>query len=59
MMKKLTKKQKEKLLLAGLGKGAREEYLEDNPHGFKKIHKVHKSKKNPIGEHTLKGYPNR
>jgi hypothetical protein len=45
MMKKLTKKQKEKLLLAGLGKGAREEYLEDNPHGFKKIHKVHKSKK--------------
>lgn len=45
MMKKLTKKQKENLLVTGLGKGAREEYLEDNPHGFKKVHKVHKSKK--------------
>jgi len=44
-MKKLSKKQKENLLITGLGKGAREEYLEDNPHGFKKVHKVHKSKK--------------
>jgi len=44
-MKKLTKKQKQKFLVDSLGKGAREVYLEDNPHGFRKIHKVHKSKK--------------
>lgn len=30
---------------AALGNGAREAYLEENPHGFKKVHKVHKNKK--------------
>lgn len=30
---------------AALGKGHREQYLEENPHGFKSVRKVHKSKK--------------
>ncbi len=33
------------LYIDALGKGAREEYLTDNPHGFKSVKKVHKSKK--------------
>jgi hypothetical protein len=41
-MKKIDKKT---LLIDALGKGAREEYLTDNPHGFKAVKKVHKSKK--------------
>lgn len=28
-----------------MGCGAREVYLMENPHGFKSVHKVHKSKK--------------
>ena len=45
--KKITMKKKDKktLLIDALGKGAREEYLTENPHGFKSVKKVHKSKK--------------
>lgn len=31
---------------AALGNAHREQYLEENPHGFKKVNKIHKSKKN-------------
>jgi len=34
-----------KILDAGLGKGCREVYLKDNPHGFRKVLKVHRNKK--------------
>lgn len=33
------------LYIDALGKGYREVYLEENPHGFRKMHKVHKNKK--------------
>ncbi len=39
------KKEDKKLLIDALGKGCREVYLEENPHGFRKMHKVHKNKK--------------
>lgn len=29
-----------------LGNAHREQYIEENPHGFRKINRVHKSKKN-------------
>jgi len=45
----MKKKDKKEVLIDALGKGAREEYLTDNPHGFKHgfkaVKKVHKSKK--------------
>ncbi len=41
----MKKKDKKEVLIDALGKGAREEYLTDNPHGFKSVKKVHKSKK--------------
>lgn len=36
---------KKKDYIDALGKGAREAYLEQNPHGFAKVKKIHKSKK--------------
>jgi len=39
------KKTKKQVLIAALGNGAREVYLEKNPHGFASVNKVHKSKK--------------
>jgi len=41
----MKKKDKKEVLIDALGKGAREEYLTDNPHGFKAVKKVHKSKR--------------
>ena len=44
----MSKKKKIKVdidLDAALGKGSREQYLEENPHGYKSVTKVHKSKK--------------
>ena len=37
--------EKIKNLINSIGKGAREAYLEQNPHGFSAINKVHKSSK--------------
>ena len=31
--------------LKAMGDGARKEYIDCNPHGYKSVHKVHKSKK--------------
>ena len=51
-MKKKIKNQKKFIVKSNvdldkaLGKGAREQALAENPHGFTKITKVHKSKKN-------------
>ncbi len=42
-MKKRTKKRE--LTINAIGKGAREVYLERNPHGFASVNKVHKSDK--------------
>lgn len=42
---KRTKKSK-RAMLAAVGKANREVYIEQNPHGFASVHKVHKSKKN-------------
>lgn len=42
-MKKNTKKRE--LTINAIGKGAREVYLEQNPHGFSSVNKVHKSDK--------------
>jgi hypothetical protein len=42
-MKKATKKRE--LTINAIGKGAREVYLEKNPHGFSSVTKVHPSKK--------------
>jgi hypothetical protein len=39
------KKDKKQLMIDALGNGAREVYLEKNPHGFSSVNKVHKSKK--------------
>lgn len=39
-----TKKEKN-LIDKSLGNAYREQYLEDNPHGFKAVKKVHKNKK--------------
>lgn len=39
------KKSKKQITLDAIGKGAREVYLEQNPHGYSQTHKVHKSKK--------------
>ena len=41
---KQTKKSK-RAMLAAVGKANREVYIEQNPHGFASVHKVHKSKK--------------
>ena len=44
----MSKKKKIKVdidLDAAIGKGSREQYLEENPHGYKSVTKVHKSKK--------------
>lgn len=41
----MKKKDKKEVLIDALGKGAREVYLTENPHGFKVVKKVHKSKK--------------
>jgi len=41
----MKKEDKKLLYIDALGKGAREVHLEENPHGFRKMHKVHKSKK--------------
>ena len=43
MKKKKTKKQ---VLIDSMGSGAREAYLQLNPHGFSAVTKVHKSAKN-------------
>lgn len=50
--KKFTKKGKKKLILKteldiekAMGAAYREEYLEENPHGFRRTHKVHCNKK--------------
>jgi hypothetical protein len=45
MSKKKKKKSKKQLLIDSLGKGAREQYLEENPHGYKAVTKKHKNKK--------------
>jgi len=39
------KKTDKKILETGLGKGCRKAYLEDNPHGFRRVLKVHRNKK--------------
>jgi len=39
------KNKKTEQMLNAMGNGAREVYLADNPHGFRCVHKVHKSKK--------------
>ncbi len=39
------KNNKMKLLVKSLGNGAREAYLELNPHGFSCVNKVHKNSK--------------
>jgi hypothetical protein len=39
------KKNKKQLMIDAFGNGAREVYLEKNPHGFASVNKVHKSKK--------------
>jgi len=41
----MKKKSKTKKLIDILGKGVREIYLEDNPHGYKKTNSIHKNKK--------------
>ena len=38
-----------------LGKGAREQSLAENPHGFAQVKKVHKSKKNYTRKNKHKG----
>lgn len=51
-MKKKLKNQKSIIVKSNIdldkafGKGAREESLAKNPHGFTKVTKIHKSKKN-------------
>lgn len=39
------KKSKIETLINALGKGHRDAYLEQNPHGYTSVKKVHKSKK--------------
>lgn len=39
------KNKKIKILINSLGNGAREAYLEMNPHGFYSVNKVHKNAK--------------
>ena len=39
------KKTKKQLMIDAMGNGAREVYLEKNPHGFSSVTKVHPSKK--------------
>jgi hypothetical protein len=39
------KNTKKQLMIDAMGNGAREVYLEKNPHGFAAVNKVHKSKK--------------
>lgn len=41
----MKKKDKKKLLIDSLGKGAREAYIQMNPHGFTAVNKVHKNAK--------------
>jgi hypothetical protein len=43
--KKSARTMKNKTLIKALGNAAREVYLAENPHGFRKLNKVHKSKK--------------
>lgn len=38
-------------IVNAMGKGHREQYLEQNPHGYKSVRKVHKNKK----KYTRKG----
>jgi hypothetical protein len=44
-MKKIKSKSRRDIIVDGCGAGAREIYLEMNPHGFSKVNKVHASKK--------------
>ena len=39
------KNKKMENMINAMGNGAREVYLEKNPHGFSSVNKVHKSKK--------------
>ena len=41
----MKRKDKRTLLVDSLGRGHREQYIEDNPHGFKSVNKKHKNKK--------------
>jgi hypothetical protein len=41
----MKKKSKNKALVDNIGKGVRLAYLEQHPHGFSCVNKVHKSKK--------------
>jgi hypothetical protein len=41
----MKKKSKIKALIDNLGNGAREAYLQMNPHGFSAVNKVHKNAK--------------
>ncbi|MCP4443300.1 MAG: hypothetical protein GY810_30735 [Aureispira sp.] len=43
--KRTTKMTVEVNLENALGNAHREQYIEDNPHGFRKVNRVHKSKK--------------
>ena len=44
-MKTFNKKSKTQILVDACGSGAREVYLEKNPHGFASVNKVHRSSK--------------
>lgn len=50
-----TDDQEKEILVKALGKGARQQYLQDNPHGYSKVNKVHKSKKNYTRKSKHKG----
>lgn len=50
------KKNNKQLLVDALGKGYREQYLEDNPHGFRRVNKIHKSKKKYNRKRYVKDY---
>jgi hypothetical protein len=41
----MKKKTKTQVLVDSMGSGAREAYLQMNPHGFSAVNKVHKNKK--------------
>lgn len=41
----MKRKNSKTLLVKALGAAHRDQYLEDHPHGFARVNKVHKSKK--------------
>jgi hypothetical protein len=51
-----TKNKKIKILIDSLGNGAREAYLEMNPHGFSAVNKVHKNSKKYDRKKSVKDF---